>query len=227
MTDISPLAMKAKQVIEAKWLVGPAYDLATQAAEALDDRQMLQSPEAARELVADAVRVAEEAVAELRREHEESARLRGQLAVYDALELGDLDGRVSASCENPEHPTWLRAKDDNRVCPWCLADMQSGSLTAMRHEVETYERIEREREADQRVDGSLAAVANLRIAELNQERDALRARVAELEAERHATNQALADTTVAQRATERSADRLTRLLAPTQALREPEPGVAP
>ncbi|GAA2199794.1 hypothetical protein [Streptomyces bangladeshensis] len=80
MTDISPLAMKAKQVIEAKWLVGPAYDLATQAAEALDDRQMLQSPEAARELVADAVRVAEEAVAELRREHEESARLRARVA---------------------------------------------------------------------------------------------------------------------------------------------------
>ncbi|BCM70934.1 hypothetical protein EASAB2608_06268 [Streptomyces sp. EAS-AB2608] len=50
-----------------------------------------------------------------------------------------------------------------------------------------------------------------------------RARVAALLAERHATNEALADVTVAQRA----ADRLTRLLTPTQALREPEPGVAP
>jgi hypothetical protein len=43
----------------------------------------------------------------------------------------------------------------------------------------------------------------------------LRARVAELLAERHSTNDALADITVA----ERSADRLTRLFAPTQALR--------
>jgi uncharacterized coiled-coil DUF342 family protein len=78
MNEISPLALKAKQVIEAQWRIGPAYDLATQAAEALEDRQMLQSPESVRELTADAVRVAEEAVAELRREHEESARLRSE-----------------------------------------------------------------------------------------------------------------------------------------------------
>jgi hypothetical protein len=42
-----------------------------------------------------------------------------ELAAYRALELGDLDGRVSASCGNPEHPTWLRKPDDNRGCPWC------------------------------------------------------------------------------------------------------------
>ncbi|MET8766381.1 hypothetical protein [Streptomyces sp. NPDC004658] len=115
MTGISPLAMKAKQVIEAQWLHGPAYDLATQAAEALEDRQMLQSPEAARELVADAVRVAEEAVAELRREHEESARLRAQLEelqrkyTLDTAELkrerDALQGRVAeltVAVETPE-----------------------------------------------------------------------------------------------------------------------------
>ncbi|MFF8656760.1 hypothetical protein [Streptomyces huasconensis] len=45
----------------------------------------------------------------------------------------------------------------------------------------------------------------------------LRARVAELEAERHSTNEVLSDVLV-----ERSADKLTRLLAPTQALREDE-----
>ncbi|MER5694864.1 hypothetical protein ACWDBO_31140 [Streptomyces mirabilis] len=42
-----------------------------------------------------------------------------ELAAYRALELGDPDGRVSASCDNPEHPTWLRAPDDTRGCPWC------------------------------------------------------------------------------------------------------------
>jgi hypothetical protein len=42
-----------------------------------------------------------------------------KLAAYRALDLGDPDGRVSASCDNPEHPTWLRAPDDTRGCPWC------------------------------------------------------------------------------------------------------------
>lgn len=72
-------------------------------------------------------------------------------------------------------------------------------------------------------------VAEKAVGELRREHEEsarLRARVAELEAERHATNDALADTTLAQRAAERSADRLTRLLAPTQAL-QPEPGSAP
>jgi hypothetical protein len=110
-----------------------------------------------------------------------SPEIAAELESYRALELGAVDGRVSASCGQPNHPTWLRTKDDNRVCPWCLAEMQSESLTAMTRELETYERLEREREANQRVDGSLAAIANLRIAELSRERDALLARVAELE----------------------------------------------
>ena len=51
------------------------------------------------------------------------------------------------------------------------------------------------------------------------------ARIAELEAERHSTNEALDDAVQALRAqqvpdVDRSADRLTRLLAPTQVLRE-------
>ncbi|MEU5595722.1 hypothetical protein [Streptomyces sp. NPDC020298] len=57
------------------------------------------------------------------------------------------------------------------------------------------------------------------------ENEQLRARIAELQTERHSTNEALADTTVAQRAAEVSADKLTRLLAPTQALREDEAAV--
>lgn len=45
-----------------------------------------------------------------------------ELAAFRALELGDPDGRVSASCGNPSHPTWLRAKVDPRGCPWCEID---------------------------------------------------------------------------------------------------------
>ncbi|MDX3839811.1 hypothetical protein [Streptomyces europaeiscabiei] len=48
-----------------------------------------------------------------------------ELAAYRALDLGDLDGRVSASCGNPEHPTWLRAPSDSRSCPWCrIAELE-------------------------------------------------------------------------------------------------------
>lgn len=55
----------------------------------------------------------------------------------------------------------------------------------------------------------------------DEEMSALRARVAELESERHSTNEALDDAVQALRArADRSADKLTRLFAPTQALRE-------
>jgi hypothetical protein len=51
---------------------------------------------------------------------------RAELAAYRALELGDPDGRVSASCDDPEHPTWLRAPDDTRGCPWCrIAELEN------------------------------------------------------------------------------------------------------
>ncbi|AMW11654.1 hypothetical protein A4E84_20435 [Streptomyces qaidamensis] len=42
---ISKLAMLAKKTIEAAWLNGSSYDLATQAAEALESAQLLQSPD--------------------------------------------------------------------------------------------------------------------------------------------------------------------------------------
>ncbi|MEH0552520.1 hypothetical protein [Streptomyces sp. B21-101] len=52
-----------------------------------------------------------------------------ELAAYRALDLGDPDGRVSASCDNPEHPTWLRSPDDNRGCPWCrIAEVRTEAL---------------------------------------------------------------------------------------------------
>ena len=50
---------------------------------------------------------------------EENQHLTAELTAYRALDLADVDGRVSASCDNPDHPTWLRKPDDTRNCPWC------------------------------------------------------------------------------------------------------------
>ncbi|RMB85590.1 hypothetical protein [Streptomyces shenzhenensis] len=47
---ISSLALAAKKVIDAAWLHGDAYDLASQAAFALESAQLLMSPETAQEL---------------------------------------------------------------------------------------------------------------------------------------------------------------------------------
>jgi hypothetical protein len=47
-------------------------------------------------------------------------------AGLQSLQLGDLDGRVSAACQDPEHPTWLRKPGDTRRCPWCrIAELES------------------------------------------------------------------------------------------------------
>jgi hypothetical protein len=56
-----------------------------------------------------------------------------ELERYRAMELGDTDGRVSATCADPGHPTWLRAASDNRACPWCrVAELEA--LTPARHQ---------------------------------------------------------------------------------------------
>ncbi|WHM30294.1 hypothetical protein OH540_09685 [Streptomyces sp. BPPL-273] len=63
-------------------------------------------------------------------------RLRSVLAAFQALELGDVDGRLSATCPKPGHPTWLRAKDDNRSCPWCrVAELERPEIESMRNKV--------------------------------------------------------------------------------------------
>jgi len=114
-----------------------------------------------------------------------------ELAAFRALDLGVPDGRVSASCGKPDHPTWLRKVDDTRACPWCVMDLQNDSLVARTHQLAHYEETERNFWANQRADQSLAAVANRRIAELNQERDGLQSRVAELEKQREALTERL------------------------------------
>src|SRR5262245_26956090 len=58
-----------------------------------------------------------------------------QAQELERLELAAVDGRVSATCEDPEHPTWLRNPDDMRGCPWCRvaeleAELQSRSGVA-------------------------------------------------------------------------------------------------
>lgn len=56
-----------------------------------------------------------------------------ELERYRAMELGDTDSRVSATCDDPGHPTWLRAASDNRACPWCrVAELEA--LTPARHQ---------------------------------------------------------------------------------------------
>jgi hypothetical protein len=45
-----------------------------------------------------------------------------ELDAFRSLQLGALDGRVSATCARAEHPTWLRAVDDQRPCPWCAVE---------------------------------------------------------------------------------------------------------
>ncbi|MFJ1869920.1 hypothetical protein [Streptomyces chartreusis] len=49
----------------------------------------------------------------------QTPEIAAELAAYRALELANLDGRVSASCPEPGHPTWLRKRDDVRGCPSC------------------------------------------------------------------------------------------------------------
>ncbi|MFJ8852292.1 hypothetical protein [Streptomyces sp. NPDC102437] len=59
--------------------------------------------------------------------------LRAQVAELESLQLGAIDGRMSATCDNPEHPTWLRAADDTRGCPWCrVAKLETAQATTLR-----------------------------------------------------------------------------------------------
>lgn len=130
-----------------------------------------------------------------------------ELAAFRALELGDPDGRVSAACGNPSHPTWLRAKIDPRGCPWCEIDQAHedvvGANLARWEEEQENARLRLALASAQR--GRRGLRSDLQFAEgsrqrwrtatieAERERDQLKARVAELEAERHVTNEALDD----------------------------------
>ncbi|MEU6279788.1 hypothetical protein [Streptomyces sp. NPDC047028] len=94
--SISSLAMTAKKVIDAAWENGPSYDLASQAAFALESAQLLQSPETAAELEQLRKQVAEllverhttnealsDAAKQLRANRDQIAELEARLAEYE------------------------------------------------------------------------------------------------------------------------------------------------
>lgn len=81
---------RAAETVRARWERQVDTDPQTEAAQALEDTGQLLDPEVAAELVA-----------------------------FRALELGTAEGRVSAKCEDPAHPVWLRDLGDLRGCPWC------------------------------------------------------------------------------------------------------------
>ncbi|MFJ5259128.1 hypothetical protein ACIQAC_01455 [Streptomyces sp. NPDC088387] len=102
---ISPLALAAKKVIEAAWLHGDAYDLASQAAFALESAQLLQSPETAAELDQLRERVAA-APAELA--IDERSALARQLGDTSPATTGLIVSLVKAirNVREHDHPTW-------------------------------------------------------------------------------------------------------------------------
>ncbi|GHI91317.1 hypothetical protein [Streptomyces olivaceus] len=79
--SISPLTLTAKRVIDAAWLHGPAYDLASQAAFALESAQLLQSPDTAAELE----RLRTDQAATARVAELEKAAVEGRAALADLI----------------------------------------------------------------------------------------------------------------------------------------------
>ncbi|MFJ2697487.1 hypothetical protein ACIO5Z_14835 [Streptomyces rochei] len=72
---------------------------------------------------------------------------RDELTALRALELGDPDDRVSATCADPGHPTWLRAQDDTRGCPWCrVAELEAERHTTNEALSDAAEQLRRDRD---------------------------------------------------------------------------------
>ncbi|MFD3614468.1 hypothetical protein ACFWWT_04295 [Streptomyces sp. NPDC058676] len=121
---ISKLAMLAKKTIEAAWLHGESYDLATQAAEALESAQLLQSPEtaAARETEPDRLTRTFAPTQALRNEGPtETAELVIYRATWDTMRLGRYTTEAEARKHCEDHarrdlPTasfdWIEDEED-------------------------------------------------------------------------------------------------------------------
>lgn len=69
----------------------------------------------------------------------QSPETAAELTSYRSLALGSVDGRVSASCPDPSHPSWLRTLDDQRTCPWCYAAELEGLGIANRARIAALE----------------------------------------------------------------------------------------
>lgn len=114
---------EAQPTTAAAQAAPPAADLA---AIAELDRLRLRFADAA----ADLARLTLERGERMRTEQQ----LRHRIDELEALDLGAVDGRVSASCADPEHPTWLRTKDDTRGCPWCrVAELEAQAAELRRY----------------------------------------------------------------------------------------------
>lgn len=97
---MSALALTAKRTIEAAWALGPAYDLGSQAAFALESAQLLQPPKSA--------------------ERAERQRLRLVVAEGDLL---NMRGSLSPN----GHPRRVPMELGDRVAPavdWLLAEVE-------------------------------------------------------------------------------------------------------
>ncbi|WP_435643395.1 hypothetical protein ACR9VJ_18280 [Streptomyces sp. H49] len=143
---ISQLALLAKKTIEAAWLNGPSYDLATQAAEALESAQLLQSPDTA--AASERLRVALESTkrglrwqrawtAELKRQLEtaENPVITVHRAAWDSMPLGlyARHGAARAHCEahaRRDLPTaafdWIEDEEDGVAELVATVDGQEG-----------------------------------------------------------------------------------------------------
>lgn len=152
---------------------------------ALESAGLLMTPETANDMASvsqDAVRVAEESVTELRREHAENARLRERIAELEAGAKATADGY-------PPALPWAALMDHEDLTDF-LDELAASAITH--------------------------APAESALAEVEKTCGTWRL-IAEAQ---HAHNTAPGPDVDA------SMDKLTRLLAPTQALREPEQGPA-
>ncbi|MFE0727897.1 hypothetical protein ACFW2X_06535 [Streptomyces antibioticus] len=153
---ISTLALLAKKTIEAAWLNGPAYDLATLAAEALEAEGLLQAPGAG------------EALARADAEYE---RLRVAL---ESAKRGRRESRARvAELER------LRSERDRYRTAWGMARTRAISVGGAADRYAA-----RAREGQEALQHMLftVIVAQLATSVARREAEDLRARVAELEA---------------------------------------------
>ena len=116
---ISPLALAAKKVIEAAWLHGPSYDLASQAAFALESTQMLQSPETAAEVDRLRARVVEleTALRAVATQRGDAVKLIERERGYgeECVDIGDLEAALVVGVDETDGLTRLLAPQVSKL----------------------------------------------------------------------------------------------------------------
>ncbi|MFE2712322.1 hypothetical protein ACFXKI_10095 [Streptomyces mirabilis] len=203
----SKAVMAAKKVIDAAWLHGEAYDLASQAAFALESAQMLQSPETSAELV------------RLRAERAEVGNEVARFGIYGAA-LPATKALVRRADELVTENAQLRARVAELEAQ---RDRRRVRLVALQNDALNMRGTLSPNGEDNKVPFTLGETLTPAVEWLVN-------RVAELELERHSTNEALDDAVQALRAKQdepakgptpdESASRWTAFFAPVASLRE-------